>query len=168
MTTSGETREKTKIGVQEKYISGLAHISVHVRDVDEACAFWIDLFEADPHRDRPGRQLFHVELAGVVLAFFELPGAVDTGVSYPHYAFTTTAEGMRVMKRRLDEAGVKTHPLWTRDHVTALMYFRDPTGNLFELYCPQYDRPDELRLATDRGGDFEPPINDLMYDWPRG
>lgn len=168
MTVDDASNDSAKTGVQDTYITGLAHISVHVRDVDEATAFWMDLFDAEPHRDRPGRQLFHVEISGVVLAFFELPGAVDTRLAYPHYAFTTTPEGMRVLKKRLDDVGVKTHPFWTRDRITALMYFRDPTGNLFELYCPKYDRPDELRMATDRGGDFEPPIDDLMYDWPKG
>ncbi len=167
MTVQNVSQEKKKIGVQHNYILGLNHISVHVRDVDEATAFWMDLFEAEPYRDRPGRQLFHVKISGVVLAFFQQPGVVGTKVAYPHYGFTTSPEGMRVLKKRLDDSGVKTHPFWTRDRITALMYFRDPSGNLFELYCPKYDRTDELRLASDRNGDYEPPIDNLMYDWPK-
>ncbi len=167
MSVQNASQEKRKIGVQNNYILGLSHISVHVRDVDEASAFWIDLFEAEPHRRRPDGQIFEVQLSGVVLGFFEAPGAIDTEAAYPHYAFVASPEGMRVMKQRLDKAGVKTHPIWTRDYVTALMYFRDPSGNMFELYCPTYDRPDELRLAKSRDGDFEPPIADMMYDWPK-
>jgi catechol 2,3-dioxygenase-like lactoylglutathione lyase family enzyme len=168
MTIEDASPREGRVGSEDRYITGLAHISVHVRDVDEATAFWMDLFDAEPFRDRPGRQLFHVILSGVVLAFFEQPGVIDTTVAYPHYAFTATPEGMRVLSKRLEDAGVRTHPFWTRDRITALMYFRDPSGNLFELYCPKYDRPDELRMATDRNGDYEPPIGDLMYDWPQG
>lgn len=166
MTAQDAAQERDKAGIKNDYILGLSHISIHVRDVDEATAFWIDLFEAEPYRDRPGRQLFHVSIAGVVLAFFDQPGVIGTKVEFPHYAFTASPEGMRVLKKRLDDAGVKTHPFWTRDRVTALMYFRDPSGNLFELYCPKYDQTDELRLASERNGDYEPPIDDLMYDWP--
>lgn len=167
MSTLDVSSEK-KIGVQNNYILGLNHISVHVRDVDEACAFWMDLFEAEPYRDFPGKRLFHVQISGVVLAFFEQPGVIGSKVEFPHYAFTASAAGMRVLKQRLEDAGVKTHPLWTRNKIEALMYFRDPSGNLFELYCPDYDRVDELRLASEKeGGDFRPPLDDLMYDWPK-
>ena len=69
------------------------------------------------------------------------------------------------MKQRLDEAGVKTHQPWTRNRREALMYFRDPSGNLFELYCPDYDRTEELALAKQRGGDFHPDVDALFYDW---
>lgn len=160
---------RQKIGVQDNLILGLNHVSIFVRDVDEATKFWIDLFEAEPYRDFPGKQLFHVKLSGVVLAFFQERGAlVDSSYEYPHTAFTASPEGMRAMKQRLDEAGVKTHPLWTRNRCEALLYFRDPSGNLFELYCPEYGRVGELRIGLGKtGGDFRPPIEDLMYDWPK-
>jgi catechol 2,3-dioxygenase-like lactoylglutathione lyase family enzyme len=159
---------KSKTGVQHNYIIGLNHISVHVRDVNEATAFWMDLFEANPYRDFPGKRLFHVEISGVVLAFFDHPGVIGSKVEFPHYAFSASPEGMRVLKKRLDDAGVKTHPLWTRNKSEALMYFRDPSGNLFELYCAQYDRPEELKIGLGKdGGDFRPPIDDLNYDWPK-
>lgn len=168
MSVQNVPQEKNRIGIQDKYILGLSHISVRVRDVDEAAAFWIDLFEAEPYHRRPNGQVFEIRLSGVVLAFFDAPGVIGTKVAYPHYAFIASPEGMRVLKKRLDDAGVKTHPIWTRDYIKALMYFRDPSGNMFELYCPKYDRPDELRLAKARNGDFEPPIEDMMYDWPKG
>ncbi len=168
MSTLDMPSEKQKTGVHYNYILGLNHISVHVRDVDEATAFWMDLFEAKPYRDFPGKRLFHVEISGVVLAFFEQSGVIGSKVEFPHYAFTASSEGMRVLKKRLDDAGVKTHPFWTRNRMEALMYFRDPSGNLFELYCPDYDRPDELRLSTDKpGGDFMPAIEDMAYEWPK-
>lgn len=164
-----EATQRKKVGVQNNLIVGLNHISIFVRNVDEATKFWMDIFEAEPYRDFPPKQLFHVKLSGVVLAFFDSRGKlVDPTFEYPHYAFTASPEGMRVMKKRLDDAGVKTHPLWTRNREEALLYFRDPSGNLFELYCPKYDRVAELRIGLGKvGGDFQPPIGDLMYDWPK-
>lgn len=155
--------------VREKlddYILGLNHIALHVRNVDEATAFWMNLFDAVPYRDFPPKRLFHVRVAGVVLAFFEQPGLIGRDVEFPHYAFTLSSEGIRVMKQRLEAAGVKTHPLWTRNQKEALMYFRDPSGNLFEFYCPEYDRVEDLKLGGSKGS-FQPPINDLMYEWPK-
>ncbi len=155
---------------EENYILGLNHISVLVRDVDEACAFWRDLFGGVPFGTIQGKRLFHVRFAGTVLAFFDFKdrGLIAHDLEYPHYAFTVSPEGMRVLKKRMEDAGVKTHPIWTRNKAEALMYFRDPSGNLYELYCPQYDRPDELAVAIDReGGTFRPPLDDLDYDWPK-
>jgi len=159
---------KRKIGVQDNYILGLNHISLHVRSVDEAVKFWMDLFEATPHRHRPPNRLFHVKISGTVFAFFEHPGVIGRDVEFPHYAFTASAEGMRVLKKRLEDAGVKTHPFWTRNQTEALMYFRDPSGNLFELYCPEYDRPEDTQVGLGKAieGSFRPPIADLNYEWP--
>ena len=150
------------------WITGFNHLSLHVRDMLEAGRFWTSLFGAEPFgKVEPGKPVFHFRLPGVVLAIFskkDCKGA-DPTQEYPHYAFTVTAEGIRGLKARLEQAGVKTHPLWTRNHREALMYFRDPSGNLFELYCPQYDRVSELEIFKGRGGDFVPPIDKLSYDW---
>jgi catechol 2,3-dioxygenase-like lactoylglutathione lyase family enzyme len=150
---------------QQGWITGINHLALHVRDVDEAMRFWTGLFGGEPYRVFAGKRTFHVTLPGVVLAFFEREGLIGWQHEFPHYAFTVTPDGMRGGKRVLDAAGVKTHRPWTRNREEALMYFRDPSGNLFELYCPHYDRVGELALARANGGDFEPPIEDLRYDW---
>lgn len=160
--TSTPVRE----GSARDWIMGLNHISLHVRDLAEATRFWTGLFEAEPFgKVEPGKPAFHFRLAGAVLALFERPGAIDRKLEYPHYAFTVTPDGLRGLKRRLEGAGVKTHALWTRNRREALMYFRDPSGNLFELYCAEYDRPQELEIFKGRGGEYLPPVEDLDYDW---
>jgi catechol 2,3-dioxygenase-like lactoylglutathione lyase family enzyme len=156
MTRDGSQEQST-----DGWVKGLNHISLQVRDLEEAKKFWIRIFDGKAHA--VGKRV-HVVVSGVALAFFDAPGLSGWEHEYPHYAFTVSSEGIRGLKRRLDESGVKTHPLWTRKHGEALMYFRDPTGNLFELYCPNYDLEAELVVAAGRGGDFVPPIRDLKYD----
>jgi len=152
-------------GFQQGWITGINHLALHVRDVDEAMRFWTKLFGGEPYRVVAGKRTFHVQLPGVVLAFFEYPGLIGWELEFHHYAFTVTSEGMRGIKQVLDEAGIVTHRPWTRNSQEALMYFRDPSGNLFELYCPDYDRVGELALAKSNGGDYRPPIDGLRYDW---
>ncbi|OPX10726.1 hypothetical protein B1964_23325 [Gordonia sp. i37] len=157
-------------------VSGLSHISVHARDVDEAITFWTSIFGAEEfmfnHQPESGligvettERLASVKLGSTVLHFNVKPGISGWDTEYPHFAFTVTAEQLRTLKLRLEVTGVKTHPLWTRSQVEALMYFRDPSGNLFEFFCWRYDNVDELRVDAFSGGDFRPPVDDLRYDW---
>jgi catechol 2,3-dioxygenase-like lactoylglutathione lyase family enzyme len=111
---------------QPGWVTGINHLALPVRNVDEALRFWTRLFGGAPYRVRAGKQTFHVQLPGVVLAFFERPGVSASGAEFPHYAFTVTPEGMRGLTRLLEEAGVATHRPWTRNRTEALMYFRDP------------------------------------------
>ena len=62
---------------------------------------------------------------------------VPTGrdVEYPHYAFHADAENFLKMIEWLKSHGVVTPGPWTRDGKKGLMYFRDPSGNLLEIYC---------------------------------
>jgi catechol 2,3-dioxygenase-like lactoylglutathione lyase family enzyme len=149
---------------------GLNHIALHVRSVSEAVRFWTTVLGArvysfDETRDPTAGRQFAVDLGGVPLAFFEKPGLAGWETEFPHYAFTVTTESMLAAKARLDAAGVITHAIWTRHKDEALMYFRDPSGNLFELYCPHFDGADQLPVAENAGGDFTPPIAGLRYDW---
>jgi hypothetical protein len=67
------------------------------------------------------------------------------------------------MKKRLDRYDVINYP-YRRDE-TALLYLRDPSGNLLELYCNSgYDAIESLPAAPRRGG---PAIDfgSLNYRW---
>ena len=62
-------------------------------------------------------------------------GVTPIDQEYPHYALTVTPEEFAGLKHRLDAYGIPTSSPWTRQgHGTALMYFRDPAGNQWELY----------------------------------
>jgi catechol 2,3-dioxygenase-like lactoylglutathione lyase family enzyme len=43
------------------------------------------------------------------------------------------------------------------------MYFRDPAGNQFEMYCIEGDIGLPKRIGARAGGDFTPPFRDLVY-----
>jgi hypothetical protein len=72
---------------------------------------------------------------------------------------------MKPIKERLAQFGVPTHPIWTRQKVEALTYFRDPSGNLFELYCPS-GFPDVKAIPVGEfgGGSYKPDLASLSYD----
>jgi hypothetical protein len=69
------------------------------------------------------------------------------------------------MKRWLEDHGVKTHDLWTRNGREGLMYFKDPSGNLFEIYCSRFDGASELQRGGARGGDSVVDLTSLNYEW---
>lgn len=71
---------------------------------------------------------------------------------YPHYAFTLAPEDFMGIKRRLEAFGVPTLDPWGRmNRPHALMYFRDPSGNQFELFCPNGFSAVLLRLGSRAG-----------------
>jgi catechol 2,3-dioxygenase-like lactoylglutathione lyase family enzyme len=158
-------------------VLGLNHIALHVRDVAEAVQFWLDVVGAQPYwfggPPGPGqtRKLFSVELGGVVLAFFAQPGLAGWDLEFPHYAFTVSTSQMLDLKERLEAHGVKMHSIWTRHEVEGLVYFRDPSGNLFEFFCPDFEHAKDRQvtaLDANYGGAFRPPVNELRYEWTAG
>jgi len=157
-------------------VLGLSHISLHVRDIEEAMRFWKTIFGAREYLFTsqpesgviPGsadERLTSVQVGGTVLHFSRAEGTSGWDKEYPHIAFSVNSQQLVRLKQRLDASGVKTHPIWTRKRVEALMYFRDPSGNLFEFFCWQFDEVDGLVVDAKSGGDFRPPVGDLTYDW---
>jgi hypothetical protein len=62
---------------------------------------------------------------------------------------------MEAFKACLERAGVPTHAIWTRNRVEALMYFRAPSGNLFELYCKEGYAAEQIPVGKGADGDYE-------------
>ncbi len=140
------------------------HLSLPVRDAAQTCRFWVDVLGA-----KPGRQPSHmVAIAGIDMSFNAKRQTGWTGwdAEYPHYAFTVEPDAVLAFKARLEAFGVPTSQIWTRNRAEALMYFRDPSGNLYELYCPR-GLPDTDRLprGVSAGGDYAVDLAALNYDW---
>jgi catechol-2,3-dioxygenase len=75
----------------------------------------------------------------------EAPFGRTPDAEYPHIAFEIDSDQFAPMKKWLESHGIPTHEPWTRYQVEALMYFKDPAGNLLEMYCPEYAHAREVR-----------------------
>jgi hypothetical protein len=62
--------------------------------------------------------------------------------------------------------GVVTTEPWTRDGVKGLLYFRDPAGNLFEMYCRQIKDAASFARGAKQGGNYTIDLAALEYRWP--
>lgn len=142
--------------------SGISHASLPCRDLEESKSFYAQVMGGELVHTASGFLEFRV--ADVIIGLTEqAEGWTEPEAEYPHYAFYISGANFDLMKRWLDSHGVPNHP-WRRDD-TALMYFRDPSGNLFELYCDTgYEKIVSLPAGPRRGG---PPIDfaGLNYRW---
>jgi len=110
------------------------HVSVPCRDLEEATCFFVDVLGGEMRVSTP---IFaEVRLGGANIGF----GAQGTtfmqpSTEYPHIAFTVGPAELAQLKAWLTQCEIPTSNYWTRFGVEALMFFRDPSGNVFELYC---------------------------------
>ena len=149
-------------------LKSFAHVSVPCRDLEEGKAFYRDVLGGEMHVDTP------------TFASFRL-GGVDVGIGtdgcsyiagnaeYPHFAFFVGPDELTQMQGWLAQCGIPTSNLWTRRGIEALMFFRDPSGNVIELYCEQgYKGADKLPKGPPRGHGTAVDIDRLRYDtWKR-
>ena len=70
---------------------------------------------------------------------------------------------MLPLKERLESYGVPTSEVWSRNGIDAVMYFRDPSGTLWELYCESGFKG-AVRRGVSAGGDYIPDVTALNYD----
>ena len=72
---------------------------------------------------------------------------------------------MNAMRDRLTGYGIPIGPCWTRFGKEALFFFKDPSGNLFELFCLDYPGADKLPVSGgSRAGGIVLDLADLNYD----
>jgi catechol 2,3-dioxygenase-like lactoylglutathione lyase family enzyme len=147
---------------RQPQFSGMSHVSLPCRDLEESKVFYAQVMGGELVHEIPGFIEYRIE--DIIIGLSEQPeGWTAAGDEYPHYAFYISGENFELMKNWLHRHGVPAYP-YRRDD-TALMYFRDPSGNLFELYCDTgYEEIQSLALAPRRGGpaiDFR----SLNYHW---
>lgn len=144
----------------------LNHASIPVRNLNEAKRFYTEvlggeiILESNP-------KFAEVRLGGAVFGLSEQEtGWTAPNAEFPHYAFTMAGEEFYPFIEHLKNCGVMTHPPWTRHGVEALMYFRDPSGNLLELYCERgVEDADKLPRLVKAGGNLVIDFAALQYDW---
>lgn len=146
----------------------MAHVSLPCRDLEEGVAFYVDVMGGE------------LRVNGPIFASFRIAGVnvgigtkncsfVGSGAEYPHLAFYVDGDTMNHMKAWLTQCGIPTSPIWTRRGVEALMFFRDPSGNVIELLCRQgFEGAEKLPRGTSAGHGIAVDIDELYYtDWKR-
>jgi catechol 2,3-dioxygenase-like lactoylglutathione lyase family enzyme len=148
-------------------LESFAHLSVPVRDIEQAKRFFIQVLGGEPMTTSDPATFTEVRVAGAIVGLSTRSG-VCTGPSaeYPHYAFYADAENFLPMIDWLKENGVATPGPWTRDGKKGLMYFRDPSGNLFEIYCGKdFAAAESFPRGVKQGGAYVTDYAGLLYDW---
>lgn len=141
----------------------LNHVSIYARELEEAKRFYADVLGGRIVNE--GTPKFtEVEVAGTIIGLSEVRGYKQPPeTEFPHIAFEIDSEHFLPMKAWLEKHGVKTHEPWTRHQIEGLMYFKDPSGNLIEVYCPQFAGAKELRKSNTPVGMID--FAALNYDW---
>jgi catechol 2,3-dioxygenase len=135
------TAETTKPSIP---IWGVRHIAFRVRDIEAARRWYSDVLGMEVEDEFPGQALFvrfgpyyHHDLA-IFQADKDADLPAQNAVGLAHIALLVDSlEGVRQWYRHLQAHGVEVRG---SDHgVTRSIYFTDPDGNPFEIYC---DNPD--------------------------
>ena len=128
--------------------TGINHVSVVTRDLDESERFYNEIFEAEriasPNFGIPVRWL---RIGFVQLHLVRAPASGDTGLAH----FGVTVDDLAPVyetARALDalDPAVNAHHLWELPDGTIQLYLRDPSGNLVEVNAPDASTlSDEMR-----------------------
>ncbi len=150
-------------GVNPHTPYGFSHIGIPTRDLALSKQFFIEVLGGNLTLDKPSFACVEFDTFRIELAP-QAGGATPPDAEYPHYAFTVAAGDFMGIKQRLDAYGVPTHDPWGRkNRPHALMYFRDPSGNEFEMFCPSGFNAAPLKLGARAGGDYVIDFASLCY-----
>ena len=154
--------------IQRPCFTGFAHASLYCRDFEQAKRFFTKVIGGELIHDvnDGGTGFAEVRVAGVIIGFTDRPGSTTKrGGEYPHYAFFIEPQDFLPMVAWLRQNGVTTSEPWTRDGIKGLLYFRDPAGNLFEMYCPKLKEAATFVRGAKQGGSYEIDFAGLNYEW---
>jgi len=144
--------------------TGFAHASLYCADLDQAKRFYTGVLGGELIHEVDG--FAEVRLAGVIIGLTVRPGSVTPrDAEYPHYAFFAEAEDFLPMVDWLRQNGVVATEPWTRDGIKGLLYFRDPSGNLLEMYCRRIEAAADFARGAKQGGDYTIDFAALSYRW---
>jgi catechol 2,3-dioxygenase-like lactoylglutathione lyase family enzyme len=144
-------------------LAAFAHCSLPCRDVAEGKRFYMDVLGGEIRVDTPTFALFVI--AGTEIGIgSEGCTFLQPRTEYPHIAFFVEADEMVRMKAWLSRCGIPSSNFWTRQGIEALMFFRDPSGNMIELYC-QRGMPgaDQFPRSGPAGGGIAVDLEALRY-----
>jgi len=143
-----------------------AHLSIPCRDLEEAKRFYVDVLGGTIHLEQP--HFLIVKIADTEIGIGSVGCSFVQGdAEYPHFAFFAAPDAMLRIKAWLERCGIPSSNFWTRRGVEALMFFRDPSGNVIELFCEQgFEGAENLPRGPARGHGTAVDIEALRYrEW---
>jgi catechol 2,3-dioxygenase-like lactoylglutathione lyase family enzyme len=145
-------------------LKSFAHVSVPCRDLEEGKRFYSKVLGGEMHVETPTFASF--KLGGVDVGIgIDGVSFITPAAEYPHFAFFVSADELLQMRAWLGRCGVPVSNLWTREGREALMFFRDPSGNVIELFCVEgYAGADKLPRGPARGHGTAVDIESLRYE----
>lgn len=162
---TASSSENPRVSGPPKF-NGFDHVSAPCRDLDEGIRFYRDVLGGELLVQESAFALFRI--AGTRVGIGSA-GCVFMGESaeYPHFAFNIGPEEMAQMKDWLIACGVPSSNFWTRKGIETLMFFRDPSGNVIELFCDSgFEGAADLPKGPARGHGSAIDIDALGYaDW---
>ena len=117
-------------------------LALNVRDIDEAVAYYAKLFDAEPHKRRPGYANFALDKPPLKLVLFENPEAPERLNHLGVEVFEP--EDVTRAARRLEDAGLlnEIQQDETCCHATQdKVWSHEPQGLRWEWYRITDDRP---------------------------
>jgi catechol 2,3-dioxygenase-like lactoylglutathione lyase family enzyme len=164
MTTRQAAVGATNVELGPPQFQSFSHVSVPCRDLDEGIRFYTGVMggKLEVHVS----DFAYIRIAGIHVGIgSEAYTVIERSKEYPHMAFYAGPEAIVRMHQWLSQCGIPSSNLWTRGGVEALMFFRDPTGNLIELYCQEgLVGADTLPHGPARGHGITVDIDALYYD----
>jgi catechol 2,3-dioxygenase-like lactoylglutathione lyase family enzyme len=140
------------------------HVSIPCRDLEEGIRFYTEVMGGRVRVKEPFFASIQVADAAIGIGA-EGCSYVERSAEYPHFAFHAGGEEMLQMKDWLTRCGIPSTIFWTRMGVEALMFFRDPSGNLIEVYCEKgFKGADKLPRGPARGHGRTVNVDELYYD----
>lgn len=147
------------------HVGPVHHISLAVKDLETSKKFYAEVLggrivnEGTPN-------FSEVVVGGAIIGLGVLPSNGEwqrPQGEYPHLAFEVASDEFLPLKKWLEDHGVKTHAPWTRHQIEGLMYLKDPSGNLIEIFCPRFAGAKELQQSRTLADVAR--LSDLDYEW---
>lgn len=112
-------------------ISAINHVTLSVRDIDEAFLFYRDVLQLKPLAKRKNKSAYF--LAGEDwIALVQAKADVSTASSYAHLAFSVSPKEFDIVSVRIKMSGAT---IWQENSSPGeSLYFLDPSGNRLEIH----------------------------------
>ena len=139
------------------------HASLPSHDLEESIRFYGSVLGGELLVKEDRFALFRI--AGTRIGIGSAGTSFMTeNAEYPHIAFNIGPDALVAMKKWLTACGVPTSDFWTRKGIETLMFFRDPSGNVIELFCDSgYEKAADLPRGPARGHGITIDIDALRY-----